>query len=318
MTELRASPRPAILCCGEALIDMAPTSEGAFQPLPGGAVFNTAVALARLGAPSALAAGVSRDLFGARLAAALQADGVDPGWLARSDRPTTLAFVSFEGGDARYAFYDENTAGRMLDAADLPPPPAGAALFFGGVSLCAEPAAAAYEAYAARFAPDHAVMLDPNIRPGFAPDAAAYRARLERMIAMADAVKLSDADAEWLHPDASPETALERLRAAGPALAILTRGARGALALAPSGSLLEVPARPATVVDTIGAGDTFNAGVLAHLHRAGLTGKAALRTLTDDAAVAALRLAARAAAVTVSRRGADPPRAAELDAAGAP
>ena len=113
-----------IICCGEALIDMLPRqAEGggaAFLPTPGGAVFNTAIALGRLGAPVGFFTGLSTDLFGTMLQAALAAAGVDFSTAVVRDRPTTLAFVTLEDGQARYAFYDENTAGRMLTAGDLP------------------------------------------------------------------------------------------------------------------------------------------------------------------------------------------------------
>ena len=117
-----------IVSCGEALIDMLPrkTAEGAacFQPFAGGAVFNTAIALARLGAPSALFSGLSTDLFGGVLRRTMEASGVDAGYAAVSDRPTTLAFVVLTDGHAKYAFYDEATAGRMLSVTDLPAPEA--------------------------------------------------------------------------------------------------------------------------------------------------------------------------------------------------
>ena len=113
-----------ILCSGEALIDMLPREtvdgENCFSPHAGGAVFNTAIALARLGAPTGFFSGISTDLFGTILEDRLTAAGVDSSFAARSDKPTTLAFVTLTGGHAKYAFYDENTAGRMLDTSDLP------------------------------------------------------------------------------------------------------------------------------------------------------------------------------------------------------
>uniref|UniRef100_UPI002491FB9F PfkB family carbohydrate kinase n=1 Tax=Thalassorhabdomicrobium marinisediminis TaxID=2170577 RepID=UPI002491FB9F len=165
-----------ILCCGEALIDMLPaaTADGqtAFVPHPGGAVFNTAIALGRLGADASLLTGLSTDMFGVQLVAALKHSHVDTGLAVRSDRPTTLAFVQLMDGQARYNFYDENSAGRMLTGADMPAvPDQVSALFFGGISLACEPAADAYADLLARAAGPRAVMLDPNIRPGFIEDA---------------------------------------------------------------------------------------------------------------------------------------------------
>ncbi|KKL21687.1 hypothetical protein LCGC14_2442940, partial [marine sediment metagenome] len=128
-----------ILCCGEALIDMLPRTHGgekSFAPHAGGAVFNTAIALGRLGCDTAFFSGLSDDLFGQMLTDALAASGVDASPAARSDRPTTLAFVTLTDGQASYAFYDENTAGRMLSQDDLPTlGPDTQALFLGGISL---------------------------------------------------------------------------------------------------------------------------------------------------------------------------------------
>ena len=132
-----------ILSCGEALIDMLPrqtsAGEDAFAPYPGGAVFNTAIALGRLGAPSGFFCGLSRDLFGEILQQALAASHVDSSHAVLSDRPTTLAFVKLVEGQASYAFYDENTALRMMTPTDLPDLPDDiSALFLGGISLVGE------------------------------------------------------------------------------------------------------------------------------------------------------------------------------------
>lgn len=292
-----------ILCAGEALIDMLPrdTPEGAaFLPVPGGAVFNTAVALGRLGAPVAFHCGVSTDLFGKRLTEALAASQVDDR-TARSDRPTTLAFVTLRDGHAEYAFYDEGTAGRMLTPEDAPDMRGVSALFVGGISLAVEPCAGAFEALALGH-PGLPLMIDPNVRPGFVRDEAAYRARIARLLAAADVVKLSDEDMGWLRM--TPGDVL----AAGASVLCLTEGARGVRAITAGGEVHVLAPRVA-VVDTVGAGDTFNAGFLAGLHRAGALGKS---VPAEGALRAALELGVRAAAVTVSRAGANPPWAHEL------
>lgn len=305
-----------ILCCGEALIDMLPcdTAKGAaaFVPHPGGAVFNTAIALGRLGAPAGVVTGLSRDLFGQILARALDASHVDHSRAVRSDRPTTLAFVTLTDGQARYAFYDENTAGRMLRPGDLPAPgPEVEALFLGGISLVAEPCGSAYEALLEAAGAGRTVMIDPNIRPGFITDEAAYRARLERMIARADIVKLSDEDLRWLRGPGEVAAQVRALIAAGPRVVLVTEGARGATGYTADQRVF-VPAPSVTVADTVGAGDTFNAGFLCALHRMGMMGKAGLAALPEGALRSALSLGAHAAAVTVSRAGANPPHADEL------
>jgi fructokinase len=231
---------------------------------------------------------------------------VDATPAARSDRPTTLAFVRLVDGQASYAFYDENTAGRMLEQDDIPDTPAEAC-FFGGISLVGEPCGATYEAMMLERADSAVTMIDPNIRRGFITDEAAYRGRLQRMLAAADIVKISDEDLEWIRGD-HDGAALVNDRTS---LVLLTRGAEGARVFTRDGQF-DVPARRATVVDTVGAGDTFNAGVLAGLHEAGLLDRAALRAASEAQLRPAVALGAAAAAVTVSRAGANPPRRDEL------
>ena len=305
-----------ILCCGEALIDMLPRTttlgEPAFAPHAGGAVFNTAIALGRLGAPTGFFSGLSTDLMGEILTQTLTASKVDTSLAARTNRPTTLAFVKLVNGQATYAFYDENTAGRLLSPADLPTLPARVnTLFFGGISLVNDPAAATYEALQAREAATRVTMIDPNIRPGFITDQAPYRARITRMMARADIVKLSDEDLHWLMGAGDLTRLARQIIATGPSLVFLTEGAKGARAVTATQDRF-VAAQKVTVADTVGAGDTFNAGVLAALHRAKALHKPALATLPDATLDAALTLGTRAAAVTVSRAGANPPWADEL------
>lgn len=299
-----------ILCAGEALIDMLPRDVAGdtwLAPVPGGAVFNTAVALGRLGAPVAFFSGISTDPMGARLVAALEDAGVDPEHLARSDRPTTLAFVTLTDGQARYHFYDENTAGRMLTRADLPGVTPQAA-FFGGISLMSEPCGDAYEALARRYAGQVPVMVDPNIRPDFVQDADAYRQRLRVMCACADIIKTSDEDLDWIAPGVDAAGFREETAAA---VLVETLGAEGVRVHADCG-VIEVPARRVEVVDTVGAGDTFNAGFLAGLHRAGALTLDGIDMAEEVTLRAAAELGVAAAAVTVSRAGANPPWAREL------
>ncbi len=308
-----------LICCGEALVDMIPTptvsgGPDGYVPHNGGAVFNTAVALGRLGTATAMISGISTDLFGDRLALGLREAGVSTDLLIRADRPTTMAFVQLTDGKASYTFYDENSAGRMIDPADLPALPEDAsALYFGGISLVVEPGAETYAALCDRHAASHVIMVDPNIRAGFIRDEAAYRARLGRMLAQADIIKISDEDLEWLSPErTSIDAKAAGLCDAGAAVVILTRGAEGASAYFGDGESLHVPAVPAQVVDTVGAGDTFNAGVLCSLSEQGLLTKAALRGIAPDALSEALTFGTRVASVTVARAGANPPWRSEL------
>jgi fructokinase len=307
-----------ILCCGEALIDMvaAPSLDGpdGFVPHSGGAVFNTAIALGRLGARAGMLTGLSRDMFGDQLADALKASDVDTTHIIRSDRPSTLAFVKLEDGQASYSFFDENSAGRMIRAEDMPELPSDiTALFFGGISLASDPSASAYAALLERQGGPRAVMIDPNIRPLFITDAEGYRRRMAAMISQADIVKVSDEDLNWLNP--APLTQAEKISAmldTGPSVVIVTQGAAGAIATLADGTSITVPSVKTNVVDTIGAGDTFNAGFLAKLSELDLLTPEALGTLDPDVLRDAMTYGARVAAITVSRAGANPPWANEL------
>jgi fructokinase len=283
-------------------------------PHSGGAVFNTAIALGRLGARAGMLTGLSRDMFGDQLADALKASDVDTTHIIRADRPSTLAFVKLEDGQASYSFFDENSAGRMIHAEDMPELSGDVtALFFGGISLASDPSASAYAALLARQHGPRAVMIDPNIRPLFITDEDGYRRRMAEMIGQADIVKVSDEDLDWLNP--APLTQAEKISAmldTGPTVVIVTKGAEGATATLADGTSITVPAVKTKVVDTIGAGDTFNAGFLAKLSELGLLTPEALGSLDPDALRDAMAHGARVAAITVSRAGANPPWANEL------
>ncbi|WP_028035552.1 carbohydrate kinase [Chelativorans sp. J32] len=305
-----------ILCCGEALIDMLPreTADGdaAFVPHVGGSVFNTAIALGRLDIPVSFFSGLSEDLFGVRLQDALRASGVDLTHAIVSSRPTTLAFVSLSDGQASYDFYDENTAGRMLFEADLPDLDDGVeALLFGGISLATEPCGSTYESLMARESSTRVIMLDPNIRQAFIRDPLAHKARMRRLMAIADIVKISEEDLAWFGGPASAAEVAQVLLAAGTKLVIVTTGPKGASAYWRGGSFV-ISAVNVTVVDTVGAGDSFNAGILAALRKTGFLKKERLASLTTEVVRDALSFATRVAAVTVSRAGANPPWADEI------
>jgi fructokinase len=305
-----------ILSCGESLIDMLPrkseAGEDAFAPYPGGAVFNTAIALGRLGMPAGFLSGISTDLFGEILTASLSDSNVSGEFAITSDRPTTLAFVKLVNGQASYAFYDENTAGRMISADDLPALPDDIqAMFFGGISLVVDPCGAAYDALMTREAPARVTMIDPNIRPGFITDETEYRARIDRMIRLADIVKMSDEDLHWLSGTGDVGDLARGILATGAKLVCITQGGKGATAYTNAHEIF-VAAETVKVADTVGAGDTFNAGILASLHTAGALTKSTVANLSKDHLHDALTLGVRTAAITVSRAGANPPWANEL------
>jgi fructokinase len=303
-----------ILCCGEALIDMLPRQstqgEAAFAPHAGGAVFNTAVALGRLDAGVQFLCGMSSDFLGDLLRDRLAQSGVDASPSPRLDAPCTLAFVRLVDGQATYAFYDEHSALRSLRPEHLPDITANA-LFFGGISLVGAGCGAVYEDLMLAQSDTRVTMLDPNIRPGFVRDAAAYRDRIERMMAAADIIKLSDEDLAWLRGDGATRDLARGLLSARTRLVCITEGAKGVTGYTAEDEVF-VPAPAAQVVDTVGAGDTFNAGLLAGLDATRALTKPALAALDEETLRAALDLGARAAAVTVARAGANPPTRAEL------
>jgi fructokinase len=305
-----------ILCCGEALIDLIPgaTAEGdlAFVPKTGGSVFNTAVALGRLGVPAAFFGGLSTDFFGDDLRKSLSAAGVDISLAPVFERYTITAFVKLEGRQARYSFIDEGSACRMLEPQDLPAlPDRISALHLGSFPLALEPCGSAFEELCRRECQKRVIHFDPNIRPNLIKDRVGHRQRVERIVAMSDLVKMSDEDLAWLAPNASAEAFAQDWLGRGAKLVVVTRGGDGAVAFSKN-FRAEIAGLTVRVADTIGAGDTFTAGLLASLHQARRLEKAAIAALDQESVLAALKLAARAAAVTVSRPGADPPWSHEL------
>ena len=308
-----------IVSCGEALIDLIAGEDGAggtvFGPRPGGSPFNVAIGIARLGVPAGFFGGLSEDFFGAMLKDALAASGVDRRFVVTSGRPSSLAFAMSTDDETEYAFFDQGSAGRMLTDADLPAfPRTVTALHFGSLSLTDEPCGSAFETLMQREQRDCLISLDPNVRPSQIGNRDGYIARIDRLAAMSDIVKLSVADLAWLAPDTEFAAVAERWLGKGAALVVLTKGAAGAEARSRTATA-SIAAAPAAVVDTIGAGDAFTAGLLAHLDTAGRLSKAAVGQLTSGELAAALGFAARVAAITVGRAGADPPWREELASA---
>jgi fructokinase len=305
-----------ILCCGEALIDMLPrdTTQGekGFAPYAGGAIFNTAIALGRLGVPTAFFTGLADDMLGDILRETLLTSKVDSGPCAIVSRPCTIAFVKLVNGQATYAFYDEGTAGRMITTADLPVLGDDCeALHFGAISLIPSPCGETYEALLDRECGTRVISLDPNIRPGFIKDKPSHMARIKRMAAKSDIVKFSDEDLEWFGLKGDQDALAAHWLDHGAKLVVITRGAEGATGYSRS-LKVSVPSQRVTVVDTVGAGDTFDAGILASLKMNNLLTKAQVASLSEEALRDALSLGAKAAAVTVSRAGANPPWAHEI------
>ncbi len=305
-----------ILCCGEALIDFLPRkgADGAdvYQPFNGGSVYNTAIALGRLGEKVGLLAGVSSDFFGDQLMEGMAASKVQLRYCRRKDAHTTLAFVKLVNGHARYSFVDDASALRNLVKADLPKTlPGVKALHFGSISLIPEPCGGTYEALLKREAKSKVISIDPNIRASLIKDKAKHLARLHRLMALADIVKISDEDVTWMTGKKDLAGAARKWIKAGAKIVAITKGGDGVEVYTRNGGF-GADAPKVKVADTVGAGDTFTAGFLAYLSQHKLLSKKALAAIDQQQLMEAATFAMRAAAVTVSRPGADPPWAHEL------
>jgi len=313
-----------IVGCGEALVDFTvERSERGplYRPHVGGASLNVAVALARLEVAAGFLGGLSRDVFGRFLRAQLLASGVDPRHVCERAEPTALAFVQQEDGrEPAFSFYGHGTAERALRPGDLPQafPPDVEALHFAGYSLLVEPVGTTLETLGRREEGRRLIFLDPNVRPPLTPDLDAGRTRIEAWVRRADVVKASRADLDVLYPGAPWEEVarswLARPEAPGPVLVVVTLGEGGAAAFHAAGEV-RVPSVPVTVVDTVGAGDAFSAGLLAWLHGARRLTRDAVARLGSAGITDALARAALIAALTCTRAGADPPWLADLERA---
>ncbi|MEU6818503.1 carbohydrate kinase [Streptomyces sp. NPDC046860] len=323
-----------IVVAGEALIDLVPAPSPAdpasglpqLMPRRGGGPYNVAVALGRLGSPTSFCSRISTDAFGEALLSGLRDAGAGTELVQRGPEPTTLAVADVgSDGSAGYGFYTEGTADRLFA---LPPalPDGVTALSVGTCSLVLEPGASAYEALLRRESAGGVfTALDPNIRPGLIADADAYRERFRSWLPHVALLKLSVEDARWLAgtgtgtgTDSGSDDGLETHLAAwlelGPAAIVLTRGGDGLTVWSRGAGRVGVPGTPVTVVDTIGAGDTVNAALLHRLREVGALSHAAVAALGVEVWRDVLGFAARAAALTCSRAGAEPPYARELSA----
>jgi fructokinase len=305
-----------LLSCGDALIDWIParSEDGreAYIPAVGGSCCNIAIAMGRLGASAGFMGGISTDLFGDMLVAGLRSSNVSTRYVARVDRETTLGFVRLGEGEPQYAFYDDGTASRMWRRTDSPAPgPEVALLHVGSVTLINPPVAdeclALFEAEKGK----RLLSVDPNCRPTLTRDVATYRRRTARLLALADIIRLSATDLAFIEPGLAPEEAARRWLADGASLVVITHGADGAMAWWRGGTT-SMPARPVNAADTIGAGDSFFAGLVVNLAENAHLTVEGLARLDEDALRSALAFGATVAAITCTRRGADPPWRKEL------
>ncbi|WP_113703223.1 carbohydrate kinase family protein [Nonomuraea lactucae] len=285
--------------------------ELSLRVLPGGGPANTAVALARLGTPTRFLGRISSDVFGELFRDRLAASGVDLSGCVAAAEPSTLAIASLDArGQAAYGFHADGSADWQWSSAELAGAGLGGAscLHTGSLALVREPGREAVERFAAGAAARATVSIDPNARPSLAPREA-YD--MERWCGFADILRLSDDDLAFLAPGEQVERACDGWHAAGARLIVVTRGASGAL-VSLDGSRAQVAAPRVTVVDTVGAGDAFTAGLLHRLDELGLLG-GRLDGLDLETAAGAAAFAARVASLTCAVAGADPPWAHQLD-----
>ncbi|HEV3461480.1 MAG TPA: carbohydrate kinase [Candidatus Dormibacteraeota bacterium] len=301
-----------IVVCGEALIDLVDSPDGGQRGTPGGGPFTTARALARLGVPTEFLGRLSTDAFGQQLRDLLAADGADLSLTSFGPEPTTIAIADVDSdGHAAYRFIIDGTSAPNLTRPMLPASlPSGVrALHVGTLGLVFEPIAPTLAGLVEREHGNLLVMVDPNIRAAALNGAAGYRARLDGIIAESTIVKASDADMAWLYPEVELVSAARALLDHGPRLVVVTLGADGAFGVC-DGTEVHVPAPGVDVVDTIGAGDAFGAGLLAWLYDRDRLNRD-LRLEREDLR-AALEFACLVASITCTRAGANPPRRAEL------
>ncbi|HET6159963.1 MAG TPA: carbohydrate kinase [Dongiaceae bacterium] len=309
-----------ILSCGDALFDVfanpsSSISSIALDARVGGSPLNVAVALSRLGQSTAFLTKVSNDLFGRRLVAYLESEGVDTDLIVRTNAPTTLAIVALDDkGVPTYSFYTSGTADRSLEQTELPGrlPDAIRVVHIGSYTTALEPTASSLESLVTRERGRRFISYDPNIRPSIVPDPEVWRRRVAALTAQAHLVKASVEDIQFLYPGASVDNVLADWLARGAGVAVATMGEVGAMAVTRQGIAARVTSRTVKVIDTVGAGDTFQAALLTWLAEHGRLSPDDLASLSADDLDALLTFAARAAAITCSRRGADMPRRSEV------
>src|SRR6202790_3665248 len=308
-----------LLSSGDALVDFLPVTSvdgrEAIVPVVGGSCFNIAVGMARLGAPAGFVGGISTDLFGRMIADHALTSQVELRYATRSEHQTTLAFVRHVGDEPQYAFYDEATASRnwthrrgSIPFAEIE------ANHVGSTTLANAKGAAQALAMIEDAGGSTTISFDPNCRPNLVGHKARYVDQMNAFAASPNIVRMSDVDFEFLYGGSDFEARAKSLIAAGTSLVVVTRGIKGAQAWHREAGLVEVQAPTIDVVDTIGAGDSFQAALLFALRAIGRIRTGPLAQLDADELRRALSFASTWAAFTCGRAGADPPRQSDVGA----
>lgn len=306
------------LVIGEALVDVVTGPDGLTRGThPGGSPANVALGLARLEHDVRLLTWIGEDDNGRSISDHLEASGVMivPGSTGAARTSVARATLDSQGA----ATYDFDIEWRVAttDLPTLTGPFGVDVVHTGSIAAILQPGSSAVESLLDRFIGQATITYDPNARPGLMGEADVTLAKVFAFVETADVVKVSDDDLAWLHPGIDPLDVADSWLMRGPSLVVVTRGDGGADALC-RGGWVHVDAVPTDVVDTVGAGDAFSAGLIDGLGTAGLLGglrRDQLRRVVPETLLAVLRQAAMVAAITCSRPGADPPWRRELRAA---
>ena len=306
-----------IICAGESLIDMVSfRSEPEYTPHVGGSNFNSSIALGRLGANSYYFGAVSNDSYGELIENTLRHSKVKEDFVIKTNRPTTLAYADVVDGIAEYTFVDEHSAGRLLDQTSLKPfvnrVMKAKALLVGGISLQAEPCGSSWQWLVEEVSGHLPIYFDANVRPDFIVNKQNYLARFEGLTYKVDIIKISDEDYRYLYGAKDFNKVSKEWIDNGAKLVILTLGSKGSQVIYGNGNEVFAESLKVDVVDTIAAGDTFNAGFLLNLDEQDLLDREGLNAINNDQLTRALSFANKVASITVTRKGANPPWHEEL------
>ena len=306
-----------IICAGESLIDMVSfRGEPEYTPHVGGSNFNSSIALGRLGADSYYFGAVSNDSYGELIENTLRHSKVKEDFVIKTNRPTTLAYADVVNGIAEYTFVDEHSAGRLLDQKSLNPfinrVKKAKALLVGGISLQAEPCGSSWQWLIEQVSGYLPTYFDANVRPDFIENKQAYLARFIELTHKVDILKISDEDYRYLFGAQDINEISKSWLDNGIKLVILTLGSEGSKVINGNGNKVFAESLKVDVVDTIAAGDTFNAGFLLNLDEQDLLDRDSLNTINNDQLTKALSFANKVASITVTRKGANPPWHEEL------
>ena len=304
------------LVCGEALFDFFSEEDASgqaskvnYKAIAGGSPFNVAVGLRRLGIEAGLFGGLSTDFLGRRLLQVLKDEGVSEQFLVEFAAPTTLSMVAVgANGSPQYNFRGEGCADRLLEVAHLPALGAEIrGLHVGSFSLVVQPVGDTLLNLVRRESGQRLISLDPNVRLNQQPDIQLWRDRVAELVKHADLIKVSDEDLHLLYPDQSPESVLQGWLQHRCQLVFLTRGGDGASVFSRQHGHWSAPAIKVVMADTVGAGDTFQAALIAWLTEQQRDSVEGLQQLTRAQIDAMLGFAIRAAALTCGKTGPDLP-----------